>query len=58
MPNMGSGGGMGVIQSSAPLSPKAGSLWSDTDDNTVYRRSDDESEWQKTRQGYDYSYKN
>ena len=48
MPNMGSGGGMGVIQSSAPLSPKAGSLWSDTDDNTVYRRSDDESEWQNS----------
>ena len=47
MPNMGGGGGMGVIQSSAPLSPTAGSLWSDTDDNTVYRRSDDESEWQK-----------
>jgi sugar lactone lactonase YvrE len=45
MPNMGGGGGMGVIQSSAPLSPKAGSLWSDTDANTLFRRSDDDTAW-------------
>lgn len=42
---MGGGGGMGVIQSSAPISPKAGSLWSDTDSNLLYRRSDDDTAW-------------
>jgi hypothetical protein len=45
MPNMGGGGGMGVIQSSEPISPVAGSLWSDTDANLLYRRTDDATGW-------------
>jgi hypothetical protein len=47
MPNMGGGGGGVEISNSAPVSAKAGSLWSDTDDNKLYRRTDDGTAWKE-----------
>jgi len=44
MPNMGGGGGI-TKSASPPVSPVAGELWSDTDDNTLYRRNDSNNAW-------------
>ncbi len=47
LPNMGGGGGGVEISNSAPVSAKAGSLWSDTDANKLYRRNDDGTAWKE-----------
>ena len=45
MPNMGGGGGGITKSASPPVSPVAGELWSDTDNNQLYRRNDANDEW-------------
>jgi len=47
MPNMGGGGGGITKSASPPVSPVAGELWSDTDNNQLYRRNDAKNERSK-----------